>query len=142
MSTGDPVADRIREAVESSLDGYMSKNQIRRIFHGHLEASRIDAALEKLVALGALCVSSQPTAGRSSTLWSASQEKQLMEMEELPEDDETAKRNTGLIALIALLSHILQKYEPDANGSRFRRPRPISGCPRESLFRSNGRSPE
>ena len=64
---------------------------IRRIFHGHLEASRIDAALDKLVALGALVVNSQPTTGRSSTLWSASQEKQPMEIEELPEEDETAE---------------------------------------------------
>jgi hypothetical protein len=91
MSTGDPVADRIREAIESCPDGYMTKYQIRRLFHGHLEASRIDAALEKLVALGALGVNSQPTAGRSSTLWSASQEKQLMEIEESPADDEPAE---------------------------------------------------
>jgi hypothetical protein len=64
---------------------------IRRIFHGHLEASRIDAALEKLLALGALSVSSQPTTGRSSTLWSATQEKHRMEMEESLEDDEPAE---------------------------------------------------
>jgi hypothetical protein len=91
MSTGDPVADRIREAIESSPDGLMSKNQIRGLFHGHLEASRIDAALEKLLALGALSVSSQPTTGRSSTLWSATQEKHRMEMEESLEDDEPAE---------------------------------------------------
>ena len=91
MSTGDPVADRIREAIESSPDGLMSKNEIRRIFHGHLEASRIDAALDKLLALGALAVNSQPTTGRSSTLWSASQQNHRMEMEELPEDDEPAE---------------------------------------------------
>ena len=53
MSTGDPIADRIREAIEASNDG-LSKYQIRRLFHGHVEGSRIDAALEKLVALGAL----------------------------------------------------------------------------------------
>jgi hypothetical protein len=91
MSTGDPVADRIREAIESAPAGYMSKNQIRGLFHGHLEASRIDAALEKLVALGALDLNSQPTTGRSSTLWSTSQEKYRMEMEELPADDEPAE---------------------------------------------------
>ena len=91
MSTGDPVADRIREAIESSLDGLMSKNQIRRLFHGHLEASRIDAALEKLVALGALSVNSQPTTGRSSTLWSASERNHRMEMEESPAHDEPAE---------------------------------------------------
>jgi hypothetical protein len=40
------------------------------------------------MTLGALNVYSQPTAGRPSTLWSASQEKQPREIEELPEDDE------------------------------------------------------
>jgi hypothetical protein len=69
----------------------MSKNQIRRLFHGHLEASRIDAALEKLVALGALDVNSQPTTGRSSTLWTTSEEKYRMQMEESPADDEPAE---------------------------------------------------
>jgi hypothetical protein len=69
----------------------MPKNQIRSLFHGHLEASRIDAALEKLLALGALDVNSQHTPGRSSTLWSASQENHRMEMEESPEDDEPAE---------------------------------------------------
>jgi hypothetical protein len=53
VSTGDPIADRIREAIQASNDG-LSKYQIRRLFHGHVEGSRIDAALEKLVDLGAL----------------------------------------------------------------------------------------
>jgi hypothetical protein len=61
------------------------------LFHGHLEASRIDAALDKLMALGAINAQSQPTPGRSSTLWSASQENHRMEMEESPEDDEPAE---------------------------------------------------
>ena len=47
LSTGDPIADRIREAIESS--GALSKSQIRRLFHSHVEGSRIDAALESLV---------------------------------------------------------------------------------------------
>jgi hypothetical protein len=89
-STGDPIADRIREAVEAAPDG-LSKHQVRRLFHGHLESELIDAALEKLRALGAITDHSQHTAGRSSTLWSSSEEKQLMEMEELLEDDEAAE---------------------------------------------------
>jgi len=70
VSTGDPIADRIREAVEASEKG-LSKDQIRRLFHGHLDAARIDSALETLVSLGALSVQSEPTRGRPSTLWSA-----------------------------------------------------------------------
>ncbi len=70
MSTGDPIADRIREAIEASDNG-LSKNQIRRLFHGHLESHRIDDALEKLLALGTLTGHTEPTGGRPSTLWSA-----------------------------------------------------------------------
>jgi hypothetical protein len=69
-STGDPIADRIREAIDASGDG-LSKYQIRRLFHGHVEGNRIDTALETLVALNALTVQSEPTGGRPSTLWSA-----------------------------------------------------------------------
>jgi hypothetical protein len=62
------------------------------LFHGHLEASRIDAALDKLMALGAINAQSQPTPGRSSTLWAASQQKHRMEMQELPEDEPAEER--------------------------------------------------
>ena len=91
MSTGDPIADRIREAIEAS-DAGLSKHQIRRLFHGHLEAYRIDAALENLVALGALTVHSQPTGGRPSTLWSASEEDEDEDNKEsVGEDQEPAE---------------------------------------------------
>jgi hypothetical protein len=73
MSTGDPIADRIREAIEASGDG-LSKYQIRRLFHGHVEGSRIDAALETLVAVGALSGQTKPTGGRPSTRWSLTRE--------------------------------------------------------------------
>ena len=72
MSTGDPIADRIREAIEAS--GQLSKSQIMRLFHGHVESDRIEAALETLVTSGALNPRSQPTGGRPSTHWSVSVE--------------------------------------------------------------------
>jgi hypothetical protein len=88
MSTGDPIADRIREAIEASHAG-LSKNQIRRLFHGHVECNRIDAALEKLVVLGALTTHSEPTRGRPSTLWSAIEEGEHEKNEEpIAEDNE------------------------------------------------------
>jgi hypothetical protein len=91
MSTGDPIADRISEAIGASHAG-LSKNQIRRLFHGHVEGNRIDAALEKLVALGALTTHSEPTAGRPSTLWSAIDEDEHEENgESLAEDEEPAE---------------------------------------------------
>jgi hypothetical protein len=80
MSTGDPIADRIREAIEASGDG-LSKSKITRLFHGHVERDRIEAALETLVTLGAVNLRNQSTGGRPSTHWSA-----LVENEEPAED--------------------------------------------------------
>ena len=82
-----PIADRIRAAIEAS-DAGLSKNQIRRLFNGHVEANRIDAALEKLVTLGALTSHSEPTGGRPSTLWSAIEEDEDEENEESVAEDE------------------------------------------------------
>ena len=69
-STGDPIADRIREALEQSPEG-LSKGQIRRLFHGHVNCDRIDAALEQLMLIDAASCHSELTGGRPSTLWSA-----------------------------------------------------------------------
>jgi hypothetical protein len=88
LSTGDPIADRILEAVEASNEGFLSKSQIRSLFHGHVEAGRIDAALEKLVALGALSNHSEPTGGRPSTLWSAIEQDEDEQNEESEAADE------------------------------------------------------
>ena len=74
-ATGDPIADRIREAVEASPSG-LSRNQISRLFYGHVDSERIDAALEQLAAFGALAAYREQTSGRSSTLWVAVQQQQ------------------------------------------------------------------
>jgi hypothetical protein len=68
--TGDAIADRIREALHQAPEG-LSKNQISRLFHGHVSGERIDAALEQLVLIEAVSSHSEPTPGRSATLWSA-----------------------------------------------------------------------
>jgi hypothetical protein len=92
---GTPIADRIREAIEASGDG-LSKSQIRRLFHGHVEGNRIDAGLEILVALGALTTQSEPTGGRPSTLWSAVEDdEQEANEESLSEDEESAEGQLG-----------------------------------------------
>jgi hypothetical protein len=66
----------------------LSKYQIRRLFHGHVEGNRIDAALEKLVAFGALAAYSERTGGRPSTRWLAIQEDEHDENEESEAEDE------------------------------------------------------
>jgi hypothetical protein len=83
MSTGDPVADRIREAIEISSDG-LSRHQITRLFHGHVDGPRIEAALETLVSVGALAAQAKPTAGRPSIRWAL---VEAIEPEE-PEENE------------------------------------------------------
>jgi len=88
MSTGDPIADRIREAIEASGDG-LSKYQIRRLFHGHIEGHRIDAALETLVAVGALAAHSEPTRGRPFTRWSLASENEPGPNEECIAEDQS-----------------------------------------------------
>ena len=90
-STGDPVADRIREAIDAS-GGALSKSQIVRLFHGHMETGRIDAALETLVALGALDMLNEPTGGRPSTRWAAiAADEHEEDAESLTEDEEPAE---------------------------------------------------
>ncbi len=90
-STGDPIADRIREAIDAS-GGALSKSQIVRLFHGHMETGRIDAALETLVALGALDMLNEPTGGRPSTRWAAIPPDQHQNNAEwLAEDEEPAE---------------------------------------------------
>ncbi len=72
-STGDPIADRIREAIEASFTG-VSIKQMSALFHGHVSSERIEAALQQLQALGAIHQTSQPSGGRPTTLWSADAE--------------------------------------------------------------------
>jgi hypothetical protein len=96
MSTGDPVADRIREAIEISKEG-LSRHQIRRLFHGHVEGARIEAALETLVSVGTLAAQTKPTRGRPSTRWAlvgAGEREENGETEEpSPEDDRIASES-------------------------------------------------
>jgi hypothetical protein len=57
--------------------------QITALFHGRLSSSRIEAALEQLISLGAIYQqSSQPTGGRPSTLWSAIPESESLNKQE------------------------------------------------------------
>jgi hypothetical protein len=88
ISTGDHNADRILEAVNASPNG-LSRTQMSALFHGHLSSDRIEAALEQLVSLGAIQQISQPSAGRPSTLWSATPEPEPLNQEELHDFSKT-----------------------------------------------------
>jgi hypothetical protein len=90
-STGDPTADRIREAINASTGG-LSRTQMSALFHGHLSSERIEAALEQLMSLGAIYESSRPSGGRPSTLWSAIPEAESFDEGEI--DDESIAEET------------------------------------------------
>jgi len=91
-STGDPIADRIREAIDASFTG-LSRNQMSALFHGHVSSERIEAALQQLLALGAIGQTSQPSGGRPTTLWSATPEEEFVREGEI-EDDSTPGETT------------------------------------------------
>jgi hypothetical protein len=88
-STGDHTADRILEAINASA-GTLSRQQISALFQGHLSSSRIDAALEQLITLGAIYQTSRPTGGRPSTFWSATPGSECMVAQE-PLEESTAE---------------------------------------------------
>jgi hypothetical protein len=68
-STGDAVLDRIRRALDESLEG-LTRKEIRALFHGHVSSERIDMALEQLTAQGLATNQTAPGRGRPATRWS------------------------------------------------------------------------
>ena len=79
MSTGDPIADRIREAIEAS--GQLSKSKIMRLFMVTSRATASTLPWKHSSPSVHSSLRSQPTGGRPSTQWSA-----LVESEEPAED--------------------------------------------------------
>jgi hypothetical protein len=69
-ATGDPTADRIHRALNAAPDG-LTREQIRRLFHGHVSSDCIDDALEQLSDLGTVTFNTSPGKGRPVTLWTA-----------------------------------------------------------------------
>jgi hypothetical protein len=67
---GDSVADRIREALQVAPEG-LTREQIRKLFNGHVSSAFIGQALEKLSSLGVATYRFLPGLGRSTILWSA-----------------------------------------------------------------------
>jgi hypothetical protein len=90
---GDSVADRILEALQAAENG-LTRQQIRRLFHGHVSGSSIDQALEKLSSLGIATSRYISGRGRLTALWSATghdyaeqTEEEAAEPEEYPEEE-------------------------------------------------------
>ena len=67
---GDPLAQRIHEALRTSADG-LTRTQLRDLFNRNHPASRVDAALEHLAQTGKAQRQRRPTAGRPVEIWAA-----------------------------------------------------------------------
>ena len=70
-ATGDPVADRIREALEAAGVEGLTRTQIRDLLRRHATTDRVTLALSQLTALGIAMCRPVSTAGRSIELWIA-----------------------------------------------------------------------
>ncbi|CAN5863481.1 hypothetical protein BH24CHL4_BH24CHL4_19540 [soil metagenome] len=66
--TGDPVADRIRDALRL---GPMTETEIRDLFGRHQKAGRIQQALQALRAAGVIECEMLETGGRPARIWKA-----------------------------------------------------------------------
>jgi hypothetical protein len=67
---GDSVADRILEALQAAPDG-LTRDQIRKLYHGHVSSCSIGEALEKLSSLGVATSRSMSGRGPLTTVWFA-----------------------------------------------------------------------
>ena len=72
-ATGDPVADRIREALQNAGPDGMTRTQIRDLLGRHASADRIAQALTQLAALGVASHRTVSTDGRSIEIWTATE---------------------------------------------------------------------
>ncbi len=70
-ATGDPIADRIREALQSAGADGLTRTQIRDLLGRHAPTERITHALRQLAALGLASSRNVSTEGRSIELWCA-----------------------------------------------------------------------
>ena len=84
---GDSIADRIREALQASPDG-LTREQIRKLFHGHVSSGLIDQALERLSSLEVVTSRYVTGRGRRTILWSAIDCEYAEPAEEDADEDE------------------------------------------------------
>jgi hypothetical protein len=70
-AVGDPVADRIYEALKNAGEKGMTRTEISQLFGKHAPAERIRSALHHLAALGRASFQKVATEGRSVEVWTA-----------------------------------------------------------------------
>ena len=68
--TGDQYADRITDALRESGSGFLTDDDIGRLFGGHRTREK-DLALDLLLRLGKVIKENKQTKGRPLTIWKA-----------------------------------------------------------------------
>jgi hypothetical protein len=68
-AVGNPIADRILSTLRT--EGSKSQTDLSALFGRHIEANRIDRALETLLRAGLVTSERQETEGRTKTIWHA-----------------------------------------------------------------------
>jgi hypothetical protein len=71
--TGDPVGDRVCEALTDAGDAGLTRTQVRDLLGRHASAGRIAQALTQLAKLGIASRKMVGTGGRSIELWTATE---------------------------------------------------------------------
>jgi len=66
---GDPIADKIVEALQAKQTEGMTRTQIRDLFQRHQKEERIDQALQLLLRIGRVRYEYEPTGGRNAERW-------------------------------------------------------------------------
>jgi hypothetical protein len=61
---GDPVADRLLEAIKAAADQGLTGEQMSAVFGRHVPASRLESAREELLSRGLIAVERKHTGGR------------------------------------------------------------------------------
>jgi hypothetical protein len=61
---GDPVADRLLEAIKAGADQGLTGEQMSAVFGRHVSASRLELAREELLSRGVITVETKQTRGR------------------------------------------------------------------------------
>ena len=79
-ATGDPKADRIREALHNAGEDGLTRTQIRDLLGRHASTDSITQALRQLAALGMASSTVISTDGRSIELWCATEATKATEV--------------------------------------------------------------
>jgi hypothetical protein len=72
-ATGDPIAERILNALQNAGEDGLNRTEIRNLLQKHVTANRIGQALQELAVQGRADFEMVKTAGRPVEVWRATE---------------------------------------------------------------------